>query len=262
MNSRSLQLYLGWLVELEAFYKVIPTVAAISLKCREIGIEDISADNLVGDIKKAAERVMGEKKSSKEERLPFPIQALRHFRLFRPVDYPIQLWRRDSALMMLGLRCMRRANELAAIRRKHITRIGEKFFLKVPSQKNDQKAVGVRIAIEPSGDPLTCPVLLLEEYLASKIWEPGDFLFTNSKGGQISSGAISKLVKRMVESAGFEGRYSSHSLRIGGATAAMEGGLTLEQIMSIGNWRSESAATMYLRALGAAKSQASVKMGF
>jgi hypothetical protein len=137
------------------------------------------------------------------------------------------------------------------------------WFVKVPSQKNDQLASGCEIPIESSGDFWTDPVKVLDEFFAGRQFQDDDFVFQSAKGRgkQISTNGISQLVKRLAADAGFKGRFSSHSLRIGGATSAMMGGMSLEQIMSIGNWKS-AAVNMYLRAFGAANAGASKRMGF
>ncbi len=50
----------------------------------------------------------------------------------------------------------------------------------------------------------------------------------------MSVASISAVVKRVAEHAGLDGNYSGHSLRIGGATAAVAGGMSMEQIRAIG----------------------------
>jgi hypothetical protein len=49
-------------------------------------------------------------------------------------------------------------------------------------------------------------------------------------------------------------------LRIGGATATMEGSMTVEQVMTIGGWRS-NAVLRYIRAHETASVGASLWMG-
>ncbi len=80
------------------------------------------------------------------------------------------------------------------------------------------------------------------------------------RGSQLSGQAVSAIVKRVAKNAGLVGRYSGHSLRIGGATAALQGGMTMEQIRSIGDWESK-AILFYLRSIAAANNKASTKMG-
>ena len=65
----------------------------------------------------------------------------------------------------------------------------------------------------------------------------------------------------MAQHLSLDGKYSGHSLRIGGATAAMQAGLTLEQIQTIGGWKSP-AVHLYLRLIGTMQLGTSEKMGF
>lgn len=53
---------------------------------------------------------------------------------------------------------------------------------------------------------------------------------------------------------------SGDSLRIGGATAALQGGATVEQVRATGDWTSD-AVNLYMRAVGAARSGITTKMG-
>lgn len=100
-----------------------------------------------------------------------------------------------------------------------------------------------------------------------KLWlqkrpkDPLACLFPNQFGKKISVGAVSQIVKRMATHASLAGRFASHSLRIGGATAAMRAGMTMPQIRAIGGWESK-AITRYLRGIGAAKAGATQRMGF
>ena len=157
---------------------------------------------------------------------------------------------------------MRRANEISKFKRKDFVKSDGMWFVKVSSQKNDQMATGAEIPIESSGNFWTDPVKILDEFFEGENFQPQDLVFQSAKKNKpITTNAISQIVKRIAAEAGFKGRFSSHSLRIGGATAAMMGGMSLEQIMAIGNWKS-AAVNMYLRALGSAKAGASKKMGF
>lgn len=76
----------------------------------------------------------------------------------------------------------------------------------------------------------------------------------------ISADAVSTIVKTAAEAAGVDGRFTGHSLRIGGATAAAQSGATVEQIRARGDWTSE-AVWLYIRAVAAAHAGLSAKMG-
>ena len=166
------------------------------------------------------------------------------------------IWQLDSAIIVVEFRAMRRANEISNFKKRN-------FSKRVQSQKNDQMATGYEISIESSGDFWADLVKVLDEFFEGRKFRDDDFVFQSAKnkGRKISTAGISQLVKRMIADTGIKGRFSSHSLWIGGATAAMMGGMSLEQIMSIGNWKS-AAVNMYLHALGAAKAGMSKKMGF
>lgn len=262
LQEHSILLYLGWLDELGSIYKATSTLAIIGRQCKIQKQEDISQLFSVREAFKGIQRLLGEKKGLRKERLPFPVSALISYILDpgRPKDF---IWMRDCALVTIGLRCMRRASELTAIRREDLTKDGDMYLLRIPRQKNDQTAAGAKIPFEKTGNPVSCPVKILDKFLAAGFWIGNDFLFQDRGiSGQMSTGAVSAVVKRMADQAGLDGRYSSHSLRIGGATAGMRGGLSLEQIMSIGCWKSISSAMIYMRAFGAAQAMASSAMGF
>jgi integrase len=120
---------------------------------------------------------------------------------------------------------------------------------------------GKVIPMEPSGG-VCCPVRTLDRYLEEFRLGDTEWLFPSMIKSEkpVSGQAVSKIVKRAAEHAGLKGRYSGHSLRIGGATAALKGGMTMEQIRSVGEWESK-AVLLYLRSVAAANNSASIKMG-
>lgn len=59
----------------------------------------------------------------------------------------------------------------------------------------------------------------------------------------------------MAQMVGLTGRFTGHSIRIGGATAAVQAGMTMAQIRAIGDWESH-AVLVCLRAVGAASAKA------
>ncbi|CAG8498484.1 3505_t:CDS:10, partial [Scutellospora calospora] len=86
-------------------------------------------------------------------------------------------------------------------------------------------------------------------------------LFLSRMGGKLLVAAVTAIVKYFAGNAGLQRRYTAHSLRIGGAIAAMKGGMTMEQIQSIGGWTS-GAVQLYTRAISMAEIGASRLMGF
>lgn len=255
--------WMGWAEELELLSQVSGMMASISLEHKRRNWIDPTGNFQILEAKKGVDKFLARKRSDREERLPFPIEAFVKFRKEKPSKDLQSMWRRNSAIIVVGFRAMRRANEISNFRRKDFVKRNGMWFVRVSSQKNDQLAAGAEIPIESSGNPWTDPVKILDEFFEGEKFQTQDLVFQNAKEKDkpLSTNAISQIVKKMALEAGFQGRFSSHSLRIGGATAAMMGGMSLEQIMSIGNWKS-AAVNMYLRALGSAKAGASKKMGF
>jgi integrase len=222
----------------------------------------VSKDFRVKETLKGISKLMADGRLEKEVRQPLPASAIRAFILLRG-SKPYRTWIRDVAILIIGFRGMRRASEIVALRRKNLVKRDGLFIIRISRSKTDQMAVGREIAIEPSFDEVTCPVKLLEEFLASDTWNLDDFLFRSAVIGRrvpLKVSSISELVKQAAKAGGLQGKFSSHSLRIGGATAGMMGGLSMEQIRSIGHWESD-AVLLYLRSVGAAMAGASSKMG-
>ncbi|CAG8752718.1 23833_t:CDS:2 [Cetraspora pellucida] len=86
---------------------------------------------------------------------------------------------------------------------------------------------------------------VLKEHLNAQFPDPSKAykncsLFLSRQGKQLTVGAIGVIVKRLAKHSGLEGCYTAHSIRIGGAIAAMEAGLSLTQIRAIGGWDSKA----------------------
>ena len=85
----------------------------------------------------------------------------------------------------------------------------------------------------------TCPVKAMHKFLVSRRLYSHGPLFTFSSGDFLTRSAISTTTKSLLSAAGIDpGAYSSHSYRIGAATAAAEAGLPDHLIKTLGRWRS------------------------
>jgi integrase len=212
-----------------------------------------------GTLRHAAREKLDEG-GSVRKRDPFPVSALQHWMRHRPVGISYFIWIRNAALVAVGMRCMRRPNELCKLRWKHIAERDGCLVISIIKSKTDQLGAGKEIPVE-FGEGLMAPSWLLWSLKQGSRWTAGDdWVFCSQGGKQLSVSAVSSIVQKMVEWAGIQGWYTGYSLRIGGATAAMSGGLTLEQIMAVGGWKS-GVVLLYLRALGAAQANASARMG-
>lgn len=198
-------------------------------------------------------------------RLPLPISALRKWLSRKPPGMSEFVWRRNAAIIVIGLRGIRRPGELGIFRRKDIRKVDGVFYLTLPWSKTDQEGRGKVIPIEPSDNiSITCPVYILERYLELLlVQKENDPLFSTAKNGNkaVSGAMVSSIVKEMAKYAGLEGNYSGHSLRIGGATLMLRSGFTMAQIRAIGGWESK-AVQHYLTAIALSDQGISTKMGF
>ncbi len=160
-----------------------------------------------------------------------PVSALRSWVSNPPQNVSGVLWARDAALVALGLRLMRRPGELCQLRLSDIRWQDGLLWFRIRRSKTDPFAHGFFIPVEPLDSPC-CPIRLLEKYLAIRPERTPDFpngtpdfLFLSVKGGQLTSAALSSVVKKVAAHCLVKGKFSGHSLRIGGATAAMSGGV-------------------------------------
>lgn len=238
-------------------------VAAAAIRARHLdgGGEDPCSTHSIKMLRTGIRRVVAEEGDEKETREPFPVGALRAWSRLRPEGVSTWRWHRDAALVAIGLRCMRRPGELAALRRKDAKMKGGKLWIFIRKSKTDQFGKGKLIPVDEGVSEDSCPIRLLTKWTDFAGLSPDDPLFPNAHTGKLGSTAmVSAIVKKMAEVARLEGKFSGHSLRIGGATAAMSGGMSLAMIRSIGGWESPAVLT-YLRSIGAASARASWTMG-
>ena len=171
------------------------------------------------------------------------------------------LWKRDCAVIAVGLRTMRRPGELGQIKGRHVRDRNGLLEIFIRKSKTDQHAQGRWIPIDPSRNPLTSPDAILREMLEAWGQESDAPIFRSIAGKQLSAQAVSSIVRKRAAQVGLEGRYTGHSLRIGGAVLALQGGMTMAEIRAVGGWKSD-AVLRYLRAIEVALGGASEKMGF
>ena len=87
----------------------------------------------------------------------------------------------------------------------------------------------------------------MQKYLAIRQRERGGPLFTLQSGKYITRRDVSSITQQLLRSANLDWeRYSSHSYRVGAATAAAAAGLPDHLIKTLGRWRS-SAYQGYIR---------------
>ncbi|KDO17123.1 hypothetical protein SPRG_17466 [Saprolegnia parasitica CBS 223.65] len=116
------------------------------------------------------------------------------------------------------------------------------------SSKTDQAGAGTARTLYKSGNPELCPVgaaWFLTQNCKRIGAGPDDplccFADTNDRRHHVSGEMVSKALKSTARSLGLDPeRYSSHSLRSGGATALFLGGATDLTVQQFGCWKSDA----------------------
>ena len=113
--------------------------------------------------------------------------------------------------------------------------------LRIKMSKTDPLGAGHHVYIGRTSNQL-CPVQAIENFLALRGSAFGP-LFLWSDGSQLTSAHVNFYLRDIVAKVGFSGNYSSHSFRIGAATAAAAAGVPDHLIQALGRWTSQA----YLR---------------
>lgn len=117
--------------------------------------------------------------------------------------------------------------------------------LRLQHSKCDHAGKGTFIDIAKTDTPV-CPVKLLKDYLAIRSKLNG-LLFCHFNGKHVSRYQFSSILSKSLKVLGIDSSgFKSHSFRIGAATEAAAKGISNEEIMKLGRWKSE-AYKSYIR---------------
>lgn len=161
---------------------------------------------------------------------------------------------RNAAIISLASDALLRVSELAALEVSDLKLEGEGAgLLLVQRSKTDQEGRGDCLYI---GDR---SVFYVDKWLqVSGIRTERLFrrLSTAGKvvGHGLTPGSIRQIIKQCIASAGFKGRFSGHSLRIGSAQSLAERDASLVSIMHDGRWKSSAMPARYVAGQLASKS--------
>ena len=120
--------------------------------------------------------------------------------------------------------------------RRSVTLFDNHIVIRLPLSKTDRFRKGIDIPISASGND-ACPVKALRRLFHWKA-SPDSPLF--ERAGGFTREYLVEQVRQILTSLGVKGHYSGHSFRRGAATSAWEAGLTIEEIMLLGRWKSDS----------------------
>jgi hypothetical protein len=158
---------------------------------------------------------------------PFPVLALASLVSCNGgVDGPLGPWLWDAAVIALGMWTMAHASELAAVRLEDVHWAGNAVSITLCQSKTNHSGRGQEVFINTSsGD--TCLVGILWQFLS---WQEAGsrLLFHSCTGAAMMMVAITTLCWWAVAAVGCLEWVLLHSLWISGATAAVEGSMTVE----------------------------------
>ena len=157
---------------------------------------------------------------------------------------------RNRVLLQLGHETMRRGSELCALKFDDLE-IKHEFtpVLHLRTSKTDQEATGLAMPISRKLSDL------IHAWKIAIGAQGGYILRAIDKHGNVSpklsTGALSLILNSITcdGHCGTEPKFSSLSFRLGGAITLFTEGLTFEEIMLLGGWRSDASLMRYLKQL-------------
>ena len=111
-------------------------------------------------------------------------------------------------------------------------------FLWLSHSKTDQFGKGCSIVFSRSDGHL-CPVTALMSYLNLRGSSPGP-LFQFGDGTPLTRNRLNARLQDILKAAGWHGRYTLHSFRVGAATTAASLGFPEYLIKALGRWSSDA----------------------
>ena len=169
-------------------------------------------------------------------------------------------WRLATAcVIVISYAAFLRFDELVHIRAADVKFNDEFMTISIPKSKTDQLRKGDEVIVAKTSSKL-CPVSILQKCMAYARIRPEDtcLIFwpvVKTKHGEKlrESGSLSytrlrKCFKEKLESLGFLAEsYGLHSLMVGGATAAANGGVPDRLFKRHGRWKSDFAKDGYVK---------------
>lgn len=220
-----------------------------------------------------------------------PVQALARFFAEPPAGLAADKHVLICAALAYGMRAIQRGGQVADLECRDVCTIslgpgavsstqpglafppGFALRVTVRTSKTDPQGRRPYDVVIDRGATSIDPVHLIDAYTRQRFGVPlvswnssvhasSTAKFFTDRGSPVSTTSLRDWVRLVAAHSRLPGYFGSHSLRIAGACWAVLGGLSLEAIMAIGGWKTQSATIVYLRSLIAATAGASRAMGF
>ena len=226
-------------------------VYSIAWKHKNSGLPDPTSNELVSRVHQAARRSMSKPVCRKKPITAEVVQRLGRKLLRSPKLADLQ----TAVLITLGYAGLMRWDDLSKIVAEEII-IRQKYMaVFLESRKNDQMRHGNWIIVS-RWKGAVCPVKLVEAFLLRGRHREGSPLFgrvRRDRKGEYVVKAMSytrarELVLGALEDIGEQpSQYGLHSLRSGGASAAIAAGIPDRLVKRQGGWRSDNAMGAYFQ---------------
>ncbi|KAL9646599.1 hypothetical protein ABK040_016389 [Willaertia magna] len=196
------------------------------------------------------------------ERLPWKISFIRQWITSSSKFQTYEFYVLSTLVMILGLRLLLRGTELATIMNEDISGFSQNgkngLKLRIRSTKVDRfrRRKGKTLFLEKTGSDI-CPVKWFDKWC--KVKPIGRYLFSGEVLWNYKN--ITEILRVVASTLQLESNYSSHSLRIGGATEAHLAGFSEATISGMEDW-SRPSIHLYLRSCLHSDRNLSKEMGF
>jgi len=220
---------------------------AISEAHKAVGLESPTHCPIVTNTMKGIRRTKGTASAQKAPALTADIRAM-----INATDAGM-IGQRDRALILLGFAGAFRRSELVELDVEDCAFGKDGLTVTLRRSKTDQAGEGRKIGIPFGGNPETCPMRTVQNWLELACISIGPLFRSINRHGQVGPGRLSgidvaRIVKKLAERAGLDaGKYAGHSLRAGHATSAAIAGASERSIMNQTGHRSVQMVRRYIR---------------
>ena len=162
---------------------------------------------------------------------------------------------RDAAWIGVMSDCMLRVSEAVDVDMAHVDFAAKTLF--IPKSKTDQMGKGEVLYLGPP--TIDCIRTWLEKAKISELadgplFRPIHKDFLRPLKRRLCTYTIRDLIKARCKQAGFKGRFSGHSFRVGSAQSLAATGATLVEMQHAGRWKSPNMPAHYSRKFTAQQS--------
>ena len=246
-SPQTVALWVTSLAERAKIATIRLSLAAISQKHREMGLESPTTLDMVHRIVRGVARTNGCAQTRKSA------VTLDHLRaMLLEVRGDGLKAKRDRAVVLLCFAAALRRSELAALRAEDLRFEKRGLIVTIRRSKTDQEAKGAEIAVPYVPSRSLCAVLAVKAWLEASAIAAGPLFRSFSLQRQmletpIDGRDVANLVKKLTSKARLDGDFSGHSLRAGFATSAAAAKASLDAIARTTRHKSFSVLMGYVR---------------